>query len=172
MEWRPIPNYEGLYEIAHDGIDGIIRSISCKGKGKGYSRKGGIIYVYLNRSGYKCVGLSKNGKRKHFKVHRLIAQVFIPNPENKSIIDHINRIRTDNRLENLRWATIGENNINTCMRKDNTTGLKNITKMFRKGMPDGYIVQINRNKVKYAKRCKTEEDAIAWRNAMYDELDG
>ena len=54
-----------------------------------------------NNKGYKLVKF--NGKNK--RVHRLIAEAFIPNPDNKPCIDHINNIRNDNRIENLRWAT-------------------------------------------------------------------
>tara|TARA_R110000772_G_scaffold130864_1_gene239122 strand:- start:62 stop:523 length:462 start_codon:yes stop_codon:yes gene_type:complete len=59
--------------------------------------------------GYMVVGLYKNGKRKQFKVHRLLALHFIPNPENKPQIDHENGVRDDNSLENLRWVTHREN---------------------------------------------------------------
>ena len=55
------------------------------------------------------VGLYKNGKRKQFKVHRLLALHFIPNPENKPQIDHENGVRDDNSLENLSWVTHREN---------------------------------------------------------------
>lgn len=61
------------------------------------------------RVGYYQVGLRKDGKRYFIGVHRLVAQAFIPNPENKSCINHINGIRTDNRVENLEWCTYSEN---------------------------------------------------------------
>ena len=61
------------------------------------------------KKGYMRVGLCKNGKKKKFLVHRLLALHFIPNPENKSCVDHINGIKDDNRLENLRWLTNKEN---------------------------------------------------------------
>ena len=63
-------------------------------------------------SGYKKVTLQQNGKRKDVFIHRLVAQVFIPNLENKPYIDHINRDSQDNRVENLRWCTAKENNAN------------------------------------------------------------
>tara|TARA_R110002126_G_scaffold255862_1_gene398890 strand:+ start:439 stop:915 length:477 start_codon:yes stop_codon:yes gene_type:complete len=73
---------------------------------KGYTKE---IKHYKRPDGYMQVALYKNGKRKMFKVHRLLAIAFIPNPENKRCVDHINGIRDDNRLENLRWVTHSEN---------------------------------------------------------------
>ena len=72
----------------------------------GYTKE---VKTFKNKYGYIQVSLCKNGKQKSFKVHRLLATAFIPNPENKSCVDHINGIRDDNRLENLRWVTHREN---------------------------------------------------------------
>ena len=80
-----------------------------------------------DRGGYKYVVLSKKGKCKTHKIHRLIAGQYIPNPENKKCVDHINRIRTDNRVENLRWATHSENGQNRTKQIDNNSGHKNIS---------------------------------------------
>ena len=64
---------------------------------------------YKRPDGYMTVTLSKNCKLKTFLVHRLLALHFIPNPENKTDVDHINGVRDDNRLENLRWLSHKEN---------------------------------------------------------------
>jgi hypothetical protein len=78
-------------------------------------------------NGYQYVALYKDGKQKNILVHRLIAIHYIPNPENKPEVDHINRDKTDNRLENLRWATRIENAQNTGKQKNNKSGYKNIS---------------------------------------------
>ena len=77
--------------------------------------------------GYKQVMLYKQGKPQIHRIHRLVAQHYIPNPENKKCVDHINRIRTDNRIENLRWATHSENGQNRTKQIDNNSGHKNIS---------------------------------------------
>lgn len=66
-------------------------------------------FGYSHNKGYLCVRI----KGKDYKVHRLVAECFIPNTENKPFIDHINRDRSDNRVENLRWATNSDNQRNT-----------------------------------------------------------
>lgn len=63
----------------------------------------------LHHSGYLYVGLRKNHKTKLFFVHRLVAQAFIENPNNYDTVDHLNGIKTDNRVENLRWLSRSEN---------------------------------------------------------------
>lgn len=75
-----------------------------------------------NSHGYKLVHL--NGK--YLRVHRLVAEAFIPNPENKPCVDHKNNLRDDNRIDNLRWATIKENNQNTSISSRNKSGYKGV----------------------------------------------
>ena len=77
-------------------------------------------------NGYKQASLWKNGTRKSYLVHRLVAEHYIKNDENKPDVDHINRDRTDNRIENLRWVTKSENGQNKGKYKNNKSGHKNI----------------------------------------------
>lgn len=108
--WKPIKGYEGLYEVSNMG------NVKSLPKMRGYIKsKEKIMKPFKNNNGYLLVSLSKNNKQKHFQVHRLVASAFILNKDNKSQVDHINRIRDDNRVENLRWVTASENGNNTCL---------------------------------------------------------
>ena len=99
--WKPVVGYEGLYEVSNLGK---VKAIKWH---RGEEEK--EMKPYTTYKGYLRLRLCKNGKGKQFQIHRLVAEAFIPNPENKPYIDHINTDRTDNRVENLRWVTNKEN---------------------------------------------------------------
>lgn len=69
-----------------------------------------LALLNKDRNGYLRVYYTENTKQKLKSVHRLVAELFIPNPENKPCVNHINSIRDDNRVENLEWVTHSENN--------------------------------------------------------------
>lgn len=71
------------------------------------------LRIYVNKQGYSEVRLNKQNKKYYKRVHRLVAEAFIENPENKPQVDHINRNKLDNRVENLRFVTSYENCENT-----------------------------------------------------------
>ena len=74
-------------------------------------KSGHIKSPFANvRSNYLIVDLYKNNKSEKVPIHRLVAEAFIPNPENKLTVDHIDGNRQNNTIENLRWATYGEQN--------------------------------------------------------------
>ena len=125
--------------------------------GKKYNK---FLKPGTNRAGYEYVVLSKEGKRKTHDIHRLVALHYIPNPENKPAVDHINRIRTDNRLENLRWATHSENQQNQSKRVDNKSGHKYVSYIKSR---DKWKFKKTINKKKTQKYFKTKTDALCYK---------
>ena len=96
--WKDVPGYIGLYKVSNHGrVKSVKKQLVLKICGSG------------NR--YKTVALC-NVMRKTFLLHRLVAAAFIPNPENKPCIDHIDGDRANNHADNLRWVTVKENQNN------------------------------------------------------------
>ena len=110
-EWRDVVGYEGIYEVSNMG--------NVRNKKTLRVRKPFISY-----HNYVRVPLRKNNKSKNFSIHRLVAEAFIPNPENKETVNHINGDKTDNRVENLEWCTYEENSIKSIEQKLNLGGIK------------------------------------------------
>ena len=121
-------------------------------------------------NGYYIISLSKNCKRKYFKLHRLIALTFIPNTENKPFVDHINRNRKDNRIENLRWVSRRENNRNkTCY---SNSGLQYIYKLNNTtGEGYKYRFQLRRPEIKKNYTNTDLQPVIEFRNKFCAEND-
>lgn len=115
-KWLPIKGYENYYEVSNIGRVKSLNRVIIKKNGRRNSVKEKIL-KQNKHDGYLYVSLTKNCKYKYLTVHRLVAEAFIPNSENKPTVDHINTVRTDNRVENLRWCSYKENNRNELSRK-------------------------------------------------------
>jgi hypothetical protein len=98
---KAILGYDGIYAA---DVDGKIWSLN-------YHRENrcGEVTGKIDKNGYISVGLRKDGKRFHYRAHRLIAQAFIPNPDNRAQVNHKDGVKNDNRVENLEWMTPKEN---------------------------------------------------------------
>ena len=138
--------------------------------GRVFSKKRRIFLKSgINSSDYHIVILGNDGKRKTFQVHRLVALHYIPNPDNKPHVDHIDRNPLNNHFSNLRWVTRSENQQNRGVRKDNkSTGIKNIH--YDKGMKS-YRYDKKIRGERYSKRFKTLEEAIACKEEYEEEYE-
>lgn len=108
--WKPIQNFEGIYEVSSYGR---IKSLARKDStGNGNRNTERLLKPDLNTKKsmkYYRVTLCKNGKTTRFSVHRLVAEHFIPNPDNKLFVNHIDNNGLNNHIENLEWVTHSEN---------------------------------------------------------------
>jgi hypothetical protein len=107
--WKDIKGYEGLYQVSNYGrVKSLERIVDHKKTGKVFHKE--RILKQNTCYGYKTVILCKNSKTKSERVHRLVAQAFIPNPNNMPQINHKNQIRNDNYYKNLEWCDSKYNN--------------------------------------------------------------
>lgn len=144
-QWKDIEGYEGLYQVSNLGN---VRSLKFSG-----GNKAKLLKQNITKEGYKRVGLCKNGKRKDYRIHRLVAMAFIPNPNNLPIINHKDEDKGNNNVNNLEWCTIAYNNTYGTARE---RAGKNISKSVR-----------GENNSNYGKKGK---DASASKPIfMYDE---
>lgn len=153
--WKDVVGYEGLYQVSNLGgvqsLQKIHKSIHP------YIQKERIMKHYPNKDGYWMVDLSKCGQKKHFQVHRLVALAFVANPLNKPEVNHLNEVPTDNREENLNWATRLENNnygtrkerASNSLRKHSAKFAENCRRMFSKEVEqytlDGIMIGLFRS---------------------------
>ena len=120
-EWRDVSGYERLYQVSNLGRVRSLDRWRKNGSGE-YKQKGRILNQGDTTTGYKQIVLNKDKKRKTLKVHRLVAIAFIPNPENKPNVNHIDGNPHNNNVENLEWCTQAENvqhAINTGLKRCN-----------------------------------------------------
>ena len=139
--------------------------ISNLGRIKG--PRGWILRPCTRRDGYLQVAIREDGKHKNMLAHRLVAMAWIPNLENKNEVDHINRVKTDNRVENLRWATRSENVLNRESGKSGHAYIGDATM----GKNDYYRIEISILKInKYFNKEKyTLEEVIAERDDILEK---
>lgn len=104
--WKPVVGLEGIYEISNLGNVKSIDRITIGINGIKQHRKGKMLSFHYNRKGYKRVQLGKYGVKV---VHQLVAKAFIPNPENKPQVNHIDGNKENNSSDNLEWVTMKEN---------------------------------------------------------------
>ena len=113
-EWRPVKGFEGLYEVSNHGrvrsLDRVVEKIEWNGKKYQRLYRGKILYINLLNTGYCSATLCIDGRCENIVVHRLVAQAFIPNPDNLPCVNHKDECKSNNHADNLEWCTYSYNN--------------------------------------------------------------
>lgn len=172
--WKDIKDYEGIYQISNYGrIKSLERLILYPDKKHKKTIKNAILKSCDNGRGYKCIYLTKNGKREIKYIHRLVAEAFIENIENKKYVNHKDFNKSNNYVSNLEWCSQKEN-VNYSsknMRHENNfnvhkskTGYKYI--YYRKKEK---IYRLNINGLNICKNFKNLKDAILFRDNIIKE---
>lgn len=133
-EWKDIEGYEGLYQVSNMGR---IKSLRYWG-----GKRTSVMSPYKRSDGYLVVGLSKNGRTTSKTIHRLVAQAFIPNPQELEMVNHKDEIRTNNCVDNLEW----------CSRSYNQVYSMNIHPERRKVFADNFLNDKGENSSPFIKR--------------------
>ena len=106
--WKDIKNYEGYYQVSNLGrIKRVERKVKIKNRNREYELllKENILQCFYCPKGYIRVLLTKDTKPKTYMIHRLVAETFIPNPDNLPQVNHIDGVKNHNNVENLEWCT-------------------------------------------------------------------
>lgn len=129
-EWRDVKTFEGLYEVSSEGG---VRSLLTL-----YAGKPRLLVQTLNKKrGYLAVGLCINGIAYTKMVHRLVAEAFIPNPDNKPEVNHKDGNKLNNKADNLEWSTYSEN-----LQHAYNTGLR-LNKVIQRSMSGEFIKEFS-----------------------------
>lgn len=110
--WKDIKGYEGYYQVSNLGNVRSLDRVQTFNNGSKLCKRivyGKTISNYIGKCGYVRVRLARGGKKKTTLLHRLIALHFIPNPDNKKEVNHINGVKSDYSISNLEWMTHKEN---------------------------------------------------------------
>lgn len=107
--WKPIAGFEGLFEVSDQGR---VRSVD-KYDRRGHLHKSRILRQQKSKTGYQLVTLTVNGKGNTKSVHRLVADAFLPNQDNKPEVNHLDGDKSNNCVSNLEWVTKSENGLHS-----------------------------------------------------------
>ena len=171
--WKDIPGYEGLYQISNYGrVKALAKEWKSHHTAKLKHRET-LLKCQISKSGYLSVTLYKNRNYIHYRVHRLVALVFITNPENKPFINHIDFDRKNNRVENLEWCTSRENNAHSIenMRKASLKSKKPTTgEHYIYPFKNKFRIEIKHKNKRFTKVCETLKDAVVVRDLYLKEV--
>lgn len=147
--WKDIPEYEGYYQVSNLGnFRSLPRIIKYKSSGtRKYPSK--YLLTETTKDNYQRIVLMKEGIKTRFQAHRLVALAFIPNPENKLCINHIDGNKSNNVVSNLEWCTYSENTIHAI-----NTGLIDMSKHHPSNSKMIKCIETNKIFTSYSSACK------------------
>ena len=145
--WKDIEGYEGLYQVSDLGrvrsLDRVVRGANAYSTDYTIRLKGRILNKGTALNGYQFVVLSKEGKHKHATVHRLVAEAFIPNPDNLPEINHKDENKANNVVSNLEWCDRSYNvNYGTSLEKRSRKCFKCIEQLTLDGQHVAYYESV------------------------------
>ena len=169
--WKPVVGYEGLYEVSSYGrVRSLDRYVKYS-NGPIHLHKGRILNPGKEKVGYLVVPLSCNGKLHLKKIHILVAEAFIPNPDNLPQVNHKDENKTNNNVDNLEWCTakynmnygsIQERHRNTMLERGYSTGLskEEYHKKWLENNKDYYKKWLENNKDYHKKYCEKNKEKL------------
>lgn len=178
--WKDVVNYEGLYQVSNDGqvrsLDKKIYTTNQYGGRYEAIKKGKVLKPEITNCGYERVALVKNGTKKHFSVHRLVAEAFIPNPDNLSCVNHKDENKLNNNVNNLEWCTYKyNNNYGTSIERSSkkrykpVVAIKNdLTLYFNSLKQCAKVLKINRKNISVV--CRGKQNTIGGYKIQYLEV--
>lgn len=170
--WKDVAGYEGIYQISNMGrVYSLPRKEKQRCQYGGYIERpwgGKLIKPHDNGNGYLYVTLRKNGVRKNFYIHRLVATAFVDNPNGDDYVNHIDYNIRNNMHTNLEWCTQRENILHSVpnMRKPHNNKLPSTGERYICLKNGCYVFTY---KKKHIKCFKTLEEAVAFRNQFLQE---
>lgn len=167
-KWLPIQGYEQFYKVSSDGVIVALKREWITGRSVLRHKEEHELRRFLKRSGYEHTQLTKNGVMRQVAIHRIVAETFIPNPENKKCVNHKDGNKLNNNVSNLEWASYRDNNNHAL-----TTGLRTNPS----GKENGYSVpvMIHMDRVLLGEFASIKEASIKLgidRNALYSIASG
>lgn len=126
--WTSVCDYEGIYEVSNYGNVRSLDRVVTRSDGNKRKFKGQVLKKIKDKQGYLVISMHNNSTPKSRRIHRLVAEAFIPNPLNKRTINHIDGNKTNNRIDNLEWATQSENTLHAYKNRLKNPSSPNVNK--------------------------------------------
>lgn len=167
-QWKDIPDYEGYYQISNLGRVKSLGRITIINNKKCFY-KTLIRKSSIGKRGYLIIGFCKNKKESQKKIHRLIAECFVPNPQKKPHVNHIDRNRLNNNISNLEWVNNRENSCHSVKLSNYTSKYTGVS-YFKRDNKWRSSIQVNGVTIRFG-MFNTEEEAYQKR-FEYEKLHG